>query len=654
MSSFPYSFQTLRGTTLSQDMQVRGWPWKAKEMEEPLKILVIEQRRNAAGGLAELLLPIEELDFRWEIATDVQALFRSACAFGPQVVLCSDDASPDAARSLLDSLRTLCNRAPTILISGVAEGHAPESQHLVSQFLKGMQREGDMPACSTPLVPSFAGQNPEVLRSCFATLLEASTSPIVLCDAEGWITYANVSACRVLADAQETALGTLLQTTRVPPRPRHWAHGAHSVDAGEESAYGRKAPRLVRFDPITGASVHLHIDAAVAKMTVAQGSPPMSTLMFVAMSPGAPRIADELTDYSVDSDADTAAGLQRTSSVPHGCCLRVTAHDFLLALPAPCSPVEAAFTAERMLQRVAESQASPPERLRAPSAADSRTAHRETRGLWPIESDFADALRRHALSLQYQPQFDLRTGRGCGVEALARWTRYTGECVPPSKFIPIAERSGMIGDLGTWVLQSACGALAGWCARTPLMTLAVNVSALQIGEEFCGELRRTLKQFHFPERQLELEITESALMEDADLSIACLKEWRSLGIRVAVDDFGSGYASLNYLARLPVDRLKLDPSLVRLMMSDPQGAAIIRTILSLGSTLGIDVIAEGVETEDELRMLTQLGCRGAQGYLLGRPMTAAQAQVVLKKPWGNLERRLHAPPPASGQANNVH
>jgi EAL domain-containing protein (putative c-di-GMP-specific phosphodiesterase class I) len=121
-----------------------------------------------------------------------------------------------------------------------------------------------------------------------------------------------------------------------------------------------------------------------------------------------------------------------------------------------------------------------------------------------------------------------------------------------------------------------------------------------------------------------------------------------------VDDFGSGYSSLDYLKHLPVDRLKLDPSLVRLMISNPKGAGIIRTILSLGSTLGIDVIAEGVETEDQLRMLTQLGCPGAQGYLLGRPMTATQAQVVLTKPWGNFERRPNAALPASRQASHVH
>jgi EAL domain-containing protein (putative c-di-GMP-specific phosphodiesterase class I)/PAS domain-containing protein len=649
-------------------------------MEEPLRILVIEQRRNGPGGLAELLLPIEDLDFGWEIAADVQELFRSASAFGPQVVLCSDYASAHAARSLLDSLRALCARPPTILISGVAEGDSTNSRHIVTQFMSGLGQEDDVLARSTSSTPTFDPQSADVLRGCFASLLEASASPIVLSDVEGWITYANLSACRVLSDAYEATLGTLLPTAGIPPRLQHWAHGACPLDAdGDEgdapkdgaSARALSMPRLVRFDQISGAAMHMHIDSALSRMTLAGQGRQNSTLMFVAMSPGSSRIADELTDYSIESGADIAAGQSRTSSVPHGCCLRVTPHDFLFALPPPCSPVEAAFTAQRILQRVAEGcDAASSDISRAPSTGDPGASPREHRRdlrhtppaaaasigsrSGPIDLDLADALRRHAISVQYQPQFDLKTGRGCGVEALARWTLFTGECVPPSKFIPIAERSGMICDLGAWVLQSACEALARWCVRTPLMTMSVNVSAMQIGDEFSSALRQTLKQFHLRERQLELEITESALMVDADRSIECLKEWRRLGVRVAVDDFGSGYSSLDYLTHLPVDRLKLDPSLVRLMISNPKGAGLIRTILSLGSTLGIDVIAEGVETEDQLRMLTQLGCPGAQGYLLGRPMTATQAQIVLTKPWGNFERRPHAALPASRQAEHVH
>ena len=640
-------------------------------MEEPLRILVIEQRRNGAGGLAELLLPIDELDFSWEIAANAQELFRSASAFAPQVVLCSDYGSAQAARSLLDSLRALCPCPPTLLISSVADGRASNSQSVVKQFLEELRWDDDAPGFSTSLKPAFDRQSADVLRGCFASLLEASASPIVLSDVEGWITYANLSACRVLSEAYDAALGTLLPVNGVSPRGIHWAHppdgsGDKAMAGAGANGHARDTPRLVRFDGITGAPLHVHIDSALSRMTSLGQTHRSSTLMFVAMSSSSSRIADELADYSVGPGAEVAAPGQNASSLRHGCCLRVTPHDFLFALPSPCSPVEAAFMAQRMLERVADkSEAAWPDISRASTAGNPRGEYGDepwqapsaqapfNRGN-PIERDLEDALRRHSLSVQYQPQFDLRTGRGCGVEALARWTRSTGECVPPSKFIPIAERSGMICDLGAWVLQSACAALARWCARTPLMTLSVNVSALQIGDEFCSELRQTLKQFPFGERQLELEITESALMVDLDRSIECLKEWRRLGIRVAVDDFGSGYSSLNHLSQLPVDRLKLDPSLVRLMVANPKAAGIIRTILSLGSTLRIDVIAEGVETEAQLRMLTELGCPGAQGYLLGRPMTAAQAQVVLSKPWGNFERRPHAAMPVSSEVTRVH
>jgi EAL domain-containing protein (putative c-di-GMP-specific phosphodiesterase class I)/PAS domain-containing protein len=607
-------------------------------MAEPLKILVIEQRRDGAARLAELLLPIEDLDFKWEIAANAQELFRSASAFAPHVVLCSDYASAQAARSLLDSVRALCPSPPTMLIASVADSPGG-SQHVASQYLR-TSREDEPPACSPGLVPGFDPQSADVLRRCFASLLEASASPIVLSDVEGWITYANLSACRVLAQGHEAPLCTWLPTNAIKPHEPHWLR---PLETDGESVRAPNTPRLVRFDEITGAPLHLHIDAALFGVTPPGEGGSKSSVMFVAMSPCSSRIADELADYPLGPDAGVGAGDQRGSRMPHGCCLRVTPHDFLFALPPPCSPVEAAFMAQRMLQRIADSYQTP--------AAPLLSAARRS---GPMELDLADALRRHAISVQYQPQFDLRSGRGYGVEALARWTRSTGESIPPSKFIPIAERSGLICDLGTSVLKSACEALAGWCARSPLMTLSVNVSAQQIGDEFCNALRDIVRRFALREGQLELEITENAFMLDANRSIECLREWRRLGVRVAVDDFGSGHSSLDYLAHLPVDRLKLDPSLIRLMISSPKSAAIVRTILAAGSTLGIDVIAEGVETEDQLRMLTQLGCPGAQGYLLGRPMTAAQAQVVLTKPWGNLERRPRARSTVSAQRNHVH
>jgi EAL domain-containing protein (putative c-di-GMP-specific phosphodiesterase class I) len=253
-----------------------------------------------------------------------------------------------------------------------------------------------------------------------------------------------------------------------------------------------------------------------------------------------------------------------------------------------------------------------------------------------LGADLADALRRNALNLEYQPQFDLGTGRGCGVEALARWALSTGENVAPSVFIPLAERTGIIHALGAWVLKSACETAYAWCGRdVQRTTLSVNVSTLQIDKDFHSVIEECLNQTGFPAQQLELEITESALIKDTGLTIEYLKQWKELGVQIAVDDFGSGYSSLNYLSRLPIDRLKLDQSLICQMTVNKKGAIVVRSIVSLGAELGLDVIAEGVETEQQLRMLTDLGCPRAQGYLLGRPMPAQQAQIALTRPWGN-------------------
>jgi EAL domain-containing protein (putative c-di-GMP-specific phosphodiesterase class I) len=253
-----------------------------------------------------------------------------------------------------------------------------------------------------------------------------------------------------------------------------------------------------------------------------------------------------------------------------------------------------------------------------------------------LELDLAEALRMRALRVEYQPQFDLGSGRGCGAEALARWVRSTGEVMAPSVFIRVAERAGMIHTLGEWVLHSACKTAAAWCSRPEQpTTLSVNVSALQIDEEFCAVIERTLQQTDFPAKQLELEITESALMANPALSSKYLRAWKQIGVRIAMDDFGTGYSSLSFLSRLPVDRLKLDRSLVHRMTLDRKSAAVVRLIVSLGAELNMEVIAEGVETEEQLRMLVDLGCTQAQGYLLGRPMAAEQVQVLLSKAWGN-------------------
>ena len=265
----------------------------------------------------------------------------------------------------------------------------------------------------------------------------------------------------------------------------------------------------------------------------------------------------------------------------------------------------------------------------------------------PVEAGLHDALQRHAIGVHYQPQFDLQSGCGCGVEALARWVLVSGENVAPAFFIPVAERGGLIDTLGSRVLQSACNTAAAWRgSEAERLTVSVNVSTLQINGKFFRTLAGILETSGLQGPRLELEIAEAAVLANTDLTARCLKQWKELGVRIAVNHAGTNYSSLAYLSRLPIDRLKLDQSLIRKMPLADKSAGLVHALISLGAELGIDVIAEGVETEPQFQMLNELGCLQVQGYLLGRPMPAVQAQIALRKPWGNLPKSVLRPQPA--------
>jgi EAL domain-containing protein (putative c-di-GMP-specific phosphodiesterase class I) len=245
------------------------------------------------------------------------------------------------------------------------------------------------------------------------------------------------------------------------------------------------------------------------------------------------------------------------------------------------------------------------------------------------------AIEHDELSLHYQPQYELRGGHHCGVEALARWFLPKGRSISPMTFVPAAERSGLISALGAWVLNEACATVASWhrCGGAPPI-LCVNVSPRQISQEFCAVLAGTLERTGVPAAQLELEITEGILIERPDMALHCLAQWKRLGVRIALDDFGTGYSSLSYLSRLPVDRIKIDKTLIHRMTHDPKTAAIVRAIISLGADLGFAVLAEGVESEAQLTMLSGMGCQQVQGYLLALPACADEARTLLASNWG--------------------
>jgi diguanylate cyclase (GGDEF)-like protein/PAS domain S-box-containing protein len=256
-----------------------------------------------------------------------------------------------------------------------------------------------------------------------------------------------------------------------------------------------------------------------------------------------------------------------------------------------------------------------------------------------IEAGLRTAIQRDELSLVFQPKIDLATRRIFGAEALLRWKHPKLGMIPPSRFVPVAEEAGLVGQIGEWVLRTACRQIREWQDAGYCLQVAVNVSARQFQEYDVAELvMDIMRDTGVLAKNLEIELTESAVMNDAESSIVTLERLAALGVQIAIDDFGTGYSSLSYLKRLPLDLLKIDQSFVRDISSDPNDAAIVRAIIMLARSLGIKVIAEGVENEAQLAFLNAYGCQYAQGYLFGRPLTADQLVKLVTT--GELEQNI--------------
>jgi len=240
-----------------------------------------------------------------------------------------------------------------------------------------------------------------------------------------------------------------------------------------------------------------------------------------------------------------------------------------------------------------------------------------------LEADLRRAMQEGRFELHYQPLFRTPSGRISGVEALLRWRRPDGGLVSPADFVPIAEETGLIVPIGDWALRTACAEVARWPSADSL-SIAVNLSPAQFRRgDLVGSVRAALEASGLPPRRLELEITETILLEDDQATLATLRRLRALGVRVAMDDFGTGYSSLGYLQRFPFDKIKIDKVFVQEMVRSPNSMAIVRAVASLGATLGVTITAEGVETPEQLALLREIGCGEAQGFLLGRPQPGA-------------------------------
>ncbi|MEQ9395984.1 putative bifunctional diguanylate cyclase/phosphodiesterase [Haliea sp.] len=247
-----------------------------------------------------------------------------------------------------------------------------------------------------------------------------------------------------------------------------------------------------------------------------------------------------------------------------------------------------------------------------------------------LETDLRKALERNELLFHYQPQVDTRTGTVVGVEALLRWQHPEQGMIPPFRFIPVAEEIGLIGEMGNWGIREACRELVELRKEgLELPKIAVNVSALQFNKNFCPTVKEILETSGVPPSALELELTESILMEDSHSTVKALQELKAMGLRLSIDDFGTGYSSLSYLSRFPLDELKIDRSFVIDFDKSANDASLVRAIIAMGQSMQLELVAEGVETSEQFHFLSRHGADVIQGYLFSRPVTAAELRPML-------------------------
>jgi EAL domain-containing protein (putative c-di-GMP-specific phosphodiesterase class I) len=254
-----------------------------------------------------------------------------------------------------------------------------------------------------------------------------------------------------------------------------------------------------------------------------------------------------------------------------------------------------------------------------------------------IRADLRHALDRHEFVLEYQPKVNLVSGKITGVEALVRWRHPSRGVLPPLQFIQIAEDCGLIVQIGQWVLRAACLQAQSWLAAgIPFGTVAVNISAVEFrNDRFLQEICGILQSTGLEPRYLELELTETAVMRNLETTGAVLQALSAMGIRIAVDDFGTGYSNLSYLKRFPINTLKLDKSFVHDVPENANIATIVRSVIHMGQGLRLKVVAEGVETAEQLKFLQSCECAEGQGYYFSKPVEESECRALLSR----VERR---------------
>ena len=425
--------------------------------------------------------------------------------------------------------------------------------------------------------------------------------------------------------------------------------------------------RLAHYDSLTDLPNYrlLHQRLSQAIITAHNSQ---QTLAFMSLSLDRLRLVNTVMGYPAGDELLKASARRMQACLPSGATLaRLTANQFAVVLPNLARPQEARETAENLMDALSRPFSLPGQEvfvttsigiafllhqsediytlLRQADAALEYAKKQKSNYCQFYRSDmpvvFSDqiametwlryALERSEFEVYYQPQLNVSSGRVEGCEALIRWCHPEHGYISPAKFVPLAEDTGLIVEIGQWVMQTACAQTRRWQEMgLGLKYVSVNLSSVQFNQpNLIDSIKDILASTGLMPCHLELEVTETALMQDAESAIATLGEMKSLGIRTAIDDFGTGYSSLSYLKELPIDTLKIDNCFVRGATHDPKNQAILQSTIELAHRLALKVVAEGVENEAEQMLLTQYKCDYLQGFWVGKPMRASELEKKL-------------------------